>query len=67
VIGYFFNRTGGSVIPAIAIHGLVNFMGGITYFPSVDLGPWGDAWRTAFVCIWATYLIWRYGAGLGAR
>jgi hypothetical protein len=67
VIGYFFNRTGGSVIPAIMIHGLVNFMGGITYFPSLDLGPWGDVWRTLFVCVWAGVLLMKHGIDLGMR
>lgn len=65
VMGYFFNRTGGSVIPAIMIHGLVNFMGGITYFPSLGMGPWGDVWRTLFVCVWAVVLLMKHGVDLG--
>jgi hypothetical protein len=71
IIAYFFNRTGGSVLAAIVIHGLANDAAGISGGRVAGTGPQfailHQATIVAVLGIVAAWILWRAGTALGLR
>lgn len=71
VIAYFFNRTGGSVLVAIVIHGLANDAAGISGARVAGAGPQfaivHQATIVVVLAIAAAGILWRAGTALGLR
>ncbi len=59
IIAYFFNKTGGSVIPAIMIHGFSNYYANL----SVE-GASYDSWGITYMCL-AVIIVIKTGSQLG--
>jgi hypothetical protein len=67
IIGYFMNRTGGSVLPAIMIHGLTNDAVGIAgeATMAIALAPYHQLTQNIPFAIFAGVLVGLYGKELG--
>lgn len=66
VITYFFNRTGGSVIPAIMIHCLYVHMSSGLAYETLSWTDFGD-FRSWIVLLLAFVILWKAGPELGRR
>ena len=66
VITYFFNRTGGSVIPAIMIHCLYVHMSSGLAYETLSWNDFGD-FRSWIVLLLAFLILWKAGPELGRR
>ena len=66
VITYFFNRTGGSVIPAIMVHCLYVHMSSGLAYETLAWNDFGD-FRSWIVLLLAFLILWKAGPELGRR
>ena len=69
IIGYFMNRTGGSVLPAIMIHGICNDAVGIAGEATmvVALTPYHQLTQNIPFAIFAALLVVIHGKDLGRK